>query len=185
VPLWEEAIRAFGDIGDENYALLASRFLAGTYDDLGHRRRAREMHEEHLRVARSTGNKEIEGDMLGTLGTYALEEGRVDEALPLLKEGLLIDRDLGNRLEVVLILRTFARALALAGRVEIAARLLSSSETLREEEAFRRTWFGEPGEEVLSPIRSQLDEATFVRAWEVGRKLTMDEAIALALDAIG
>jgi len=34
------------------------------------------------------------------------------------------------------------------------------------------------------PIRSQLDEAAFVQVWERGPSLTVDEAVALALECL-
>jgi hypothetical protein len=37
-------------------------------------------------------------------------------------------------------------------------------------------------EKTLAVVRSQVDEAAFADAWEQGRKLTADEAVALALD---
>jgi predicted ATPase len=184
---FDESSRAFSELGDENYALLAARNLAGTYSDLGDRERARALHEDNLRRARAMGNEEIEGDLLGTLAEYAMDDGRVQDALPMLRESLLISRDLGNRgnrLEIALSLRRSAQALALRGKAEAAARLLSSSEALREEIGFSRSWFGEVNEETLAPIRKQLDEAAFAEEWARGKKLTIDEAVALALDSL-
>jgi len=183
----EESIRAFRELGDENYALLAVRNLAGTYSDMGDRERARALHEDNLRRARDLGNKEVEGDLLGTLAEYAMEDGRVEDALPMLRENMVISRDLGNRgnrLEIAMALRRSARALAFTGKAGTAAQLLSCSEALREEIGFSRSWFGEVNEETLAPIRSQLDEAAFAEAWEQGRQLTIDEAVALALDSL-
>ncbi len=39
-------------------------------------------------------------------------------------------------------------------------------------------------EEALATIRTQLDEAAVAEAWEQGRALTVDEAVALALDSL-
>ena len=39
-------------------------------------------------------------------------------------------------------------------------------------------------EEALRAIRSQLDDAAFAEAWEQGRALTADEAVALALESL-
>jgi len=39
-------------------------------------------------------------------------------------------------------------------------------------------------EGTLVIIRSQLDEAAFAEVWEQGRTLTLDEAVALALDSV-
>jgi hypothetical protein len=71
----------------------------------------------------------------------------------------------------------------LTGNAETGARLLSCSEALREELGFSRSWFGPVSEEMLTPIRSQLDDAAFAEAWKQGQKLTIDEAVALALDS--
>jgi hypothetical protein len=37
-------------------------------------------------------------------------------------------------------------------------------------------------EETLATIRTQLDDGAFADAWEQGRKLTLEDAVALALD---
>ncbi len=182
--LWEESVRAFRELGDENYAMLASRVLTGTYYDLGDRERARELHEDTLRRARAQGNQELQADLTGTLAEYALEEGRVQDALPMLKDSLRICRDLGNPLEIAMAFRRSAWGLALTGRAETAARLLSCSEAMRLEMGFKRLWFGELKKEELNRIHVQLDEAAFSEAWEEGRKLSVEEAVALALESL-
>ncbi len=40
-------------------------------------------------------------------------------------------------------------------------------------------------DEATGLIREQLDEAAFTEAWEEGRKLTVDQAVALALGEVG
>jgi len=39
-------------------------------------------------------------------------------------------------------------------------------------------------DETLTAIRAQLDEAAIAEAWEQGRTLTLDEAVALALESL-
>jgi len=39
-------------------------------------------------------------------------------------------------------------------------------------------------EEALAAIREQLDEAAFAEAWEEGKALTADQAVALALEEL-
>jgi hypothetical protein len=63
-----------------------------------------------------------------------------------------------------------------------AARLLSRGEALREKiGAGLESWAVEMNGRTLTAIRLQLDEAAFTEAWEQGRALTVDEAVALAL----
>ena len=76
--------------------------------------------------------------------------------------------------------------LAFGGRAEAAARVLASGETLYEEMgASPMGWLKRANDEALTLIRAHLDEAAFAKAWEQGRTLTADEAIALALDSTG
>jgi predicted kinase len=79
----------------------------------------------------------------------------------------------------------FAHVLAVEGKAEAAARLLSSSDAQCEEIGMSlRSWDREFFDQTTAIIRSQLDEAAFVEAWERGRTLTADEAVALALDSL-
>jgi hypothetical protein len=45
-------------------------------------------------------------------------------------------------------------------------------------------WLKRANDEALTLIRRQLDEAAVAEAWEEGRKLTADEAVALARAAL-
>jgi hypothetical protein len=75
--------------------------------------------------------------------------------------------------------------LAFAGRAEAATRVLSTGEMLYEDMgAAPMGWLQRGNNEALVLIRERLDEAAFAEAWEQGRKLTADQAVALALDAL-
>jgi predicted ATPase/class 3 adenylate cyclase len=182
--LFEEALGMFRSLGDDHYVLLAIRLLAWMHYELGDRARARSLHEEVVRRASATGNERMQATSLGALGEYALYEGRIEDALPLLAESSRIYRDVGERPELVVNLWRFARALAITERPGEAARVFSAAEALREEiGASPYRWMEEINEDTLAAIRAQLDEAAFAEAWEQGRTLTVDQAVALALDS--
>ena len=46
-------------------------------------------------------------------------------------------------------------------------------------------WLKRGNDEALALIHARLDDAAFREAWEQGRALTADEAVALALTALG
>ena len=46
-------------------------------------------------------------------------------------------------------------------------------------------WLKRRNDEALALIRAQLDDAAFLEAREQGRALTADEAVTLALSALG
>jgi ATP/maltotriose-dependent transcriptional regulator MalT len=183
-PLLEESVRILRELGNEDYALWTTRTLAWTYHELGDLERAQALHEDNLLRARVLGNEPLKAALLGSLAMIAVKQGRVQDALTLLKENLPIWRDIGERLEIAVCLCQVAHALAAAGRAETAARLLSCSEVLREEVGGSEAWVARMNEETLAAIRAQLDDAAFAEAWEQGRTLTADEAVALALDCL-
>jgi len=68
--------------------------------------------------------------------------------------------------------------------VGTAVRLISCFEALREEIGGGKAWVARMNEETLATIRAQLDETAFADAWEQGRTLTADDAVALALESL-
>ncbi|OFW72800.1 MAG: hypothetical protein A2Y55_05060 [Actinobacteria bacterium RBG_16_68_12] len=102
----------------------------------------------------------------------------------MLKEAYRLYSELGDVYRIVVTLCRFARLLTLERKVETAARVLSSSEVLLQDLGARRSWVSNMNDETLTAIRAQLDEAAFAEAWEQGKALTADEALALALGSI-
>jgi tetratricopeptide (TPR) repeat protein len=183
--LWEESVRLFHEAGDSFNALLATRMIAWAYDELGEPDRARRLKEDVLEQARAAGDKHVQVHALEALVHRAAEE-RGDEAVAMLSEAYELNRELGDRFREAVLVCRFARVLAFAGRAEAAARVLATGETLYEKMGGSpRGWLRRANDEALTLIRAQLDEAAFAEAWEKGRTLTADEAVALALDSPG
>jgi ATP/maltotriose-dependent transcriptional regulator MalT len=179
-----ESLRRFRALGDDHYTLLATDGLAGVFDRLGDVANARPLHEENLRRARALGNRRVAALSLDQLASYARDDGRVDEALAMLRESLAILIDVDDRLGIGENLARFARVFSVAGRADAAAELLAALEVLYEETGSGvLLWVAEQNEETLGLIRSRLSEETVADAFERGRRLTVDEAVALALDA--
>jgi len=181
-PLLEESVRLFRELGDEHFAGMATFNLAWACSELGDRERARALTEDNLHRARAMRDERMEAFSLESLAAYAHTEGRIGEALSMLKESLRIRRDLVDPVHIAMNLSNFAAALAVEGRTGTAARLLSSSVDAYEKIGGSvPRYVAERNQETLETIRAQLDEAAFAEAWEQGRTLTADEAVALAL----
>jgi predicted ATPase/class 3 adenylate cyclase len=181
--LFEDALRRFEELGDEHYVLLATRLIAWMCYDLGDRDRARALHESVVRRAQAVGNQRMQATSLGALSEYALDDDRVGDAIPMLTESTRIYHDLGERAEVVINFYRFARALLLRGRPEAAAELLGAADALNAEMgASLQYWMRDMNDVTTAMLRETLDDAAFGEAWERGAKLTLDEAVALALE---
>ncbi len=181
--LYEESVRVFRELGDEHSALLVTRNLASIHAYLGEDERARALYEDNLRRARASHSDRLEASTLGALAMIALGEGRVDDAASMLKSSLRIHARLGDVLDTAVDLCRFASVLARQGRVATAVGLLASFESLSDEVGIRRSGVVEMNERTLAAIRTQLDAAAIAETWEQGRKLTVGEAVTLALDS--
>ena len=183
-PLLEESVRHFDELGDEHYLGVAKFNLAWAYDELGDRESARALTEDNLRRARTRRDARMEAFSLESLAAYARTEGGSGEHLSLLREILRVRRDLIDPIHIAASLSHIADALAVKGESGTAARLLSSSVRAFEEIGISVPRFvAVRNEETLATIHAQLDEAAFAEAWQQGRALTVDEAVAIALDS--
>ena len=182
--LFEGSIRTFRELGDEHSALLATRSLAFSYEDSGDLSRAQALLGDALRLARGTHNPRLEASLLGALAGYAFDEGRLNDALWMLRESIRIHAELGDHLDSAADLSRTARVLAITGHPATAVRLLASLSALRPEIGGRRALVESITEETVSRVRRQLDEATFSSEWQAGQSLTIAEALRLALEAM-
>jgi len=185
LPHMEKGVRRFREVGDEHRALQATRMLAWCHEKLGDTARADEVRADLLRDARAAGDEQMEARALATLAAAATDEGRTADALALLKDAYRIDRHIGIPEEIAVDLIRIARALAVAGKANAAAAVLARSEAIRAELGVTHPdWILEWQEEAESKARAGLDEVAFAESWERGRSLTVDEAVALALEPV-
>jgi predicted ATPase/class 3 adenylate cyclase len=183
--LAEESLELVREAGEDELVVAATNTLAFVYYNRGDLEGARALHEANLQRARKLGLKDYEAGTLGSLSIIAADECRAEEALHLVKESVSVARSLGSLQDIA---QSLCRAADLLvrfhGNADAAARLLSCFEGLRERIGVSLTWVARKNEQTLAEIRRQLDEASFEEAFELGRKLTAEEAAELALTAL-
>jgi predicted ATPase len=185
-PLVLKSVRRLREVGDVHRALQAARMVAWCHLELGELERAKAFYEELLRDARSAGDQQMEARALATLSQFATDDERNQDALDLLREAYRLDREFGDPFEIANDLAYFARALAFSDRAATAVRLVSLYEAMCEERGIpQMSWVAKISEDAMSRARARLDDAAFAEAWEEGRKLTADGAVALALGGVG
>ena len=184
LPFLAEALSLFREIGDPDSVMGVTRLLASLYKGSGDFDRARPLYVANLSHAREVDNTLREAQSLGALALIAADQGQSGEALSLAAEHLPIARD-HSRLDLSTAFARVAYVLARAGRIAGAARTLSYSEALTEEIDANVPWVVGLNEQTRAIAREQLGEASFAEAYEQGRALTADDAIAVALDALG
>lgn len=142
------------------------------------------MVEENLALRRRMGDRMGTASGLSVLGMAALDRGDPEAAKSFIVESLTLSSVLGQEPLIAENLEVLAGISGEQGFEMRAAQLWGAAEALRE-----AIGIPQPHDEkrVLEPFleaaRSRLDEATFRAAWEEGRVLTEEQAIALALES--
>ncbi|HEX2090530.1 MAG TPA: adenylate/guanylate cyclase domain-containing protein [Actinomycetota bacterium] len=181
--LFEESRQIYRELGDEHFLLLANANLGRVTYELGDRDQGIALHEANVRRARELGNERVEAGVLSQLGTMLGEVGRLEEATAIVGEAIRIEHRRGNVMEVAIGLSRLASVMTLRGLADTAARLLASSQSLTQQLGSRGLPFGSVrrNEETLARLRTQLDASALAQNLEKGKRLTIDDAVALAL----
>jgi tetratricopeptide (TPR) repeat protein len=181
--LYEEGLTLSRNLGG---AELLGAYLISLGDEYlleGNPERAIELNEEAAELYRKRGRRSQLQAALDILGWSALISDDHQKAEALHEESLLLCRELGDRLIGSESLEGLACIAAGGGGAERAARLFGAAEALREaagyQQAPRARSLREP---YLAAARSEVGETAWVEAWEEGRSMTFEEAIAYALE---
>lgn len=159
--------------------------LAWACDELGEVERAQALAQECLRHARAFGAARNVAFALDLADFHAHEEGRLDEALDAALEGLRIRRDEGDVQHELDGISRVAAIHARARHFESATSLLSSSLHLHEKLGMLvPLWQEKRNDETLRMLHEHFDDVAFSEAWEQGTRLTLDEAVELALASL-
>jgi tetratricopeptide (TPR) repeat protein len=129
------------------------------------------------------------GDLVGTVsalqdqGYLAQQQGDQARAAVLLRESLARCRDIDYQWISVWCLAGLGRVAVAQGQAEHATRLLGATAALFEifypvRDPVDRADY----ERAVAAARAHLDAVTFDTAWSVGRAMTVEQAIAYALD---
>jgi Tetratricopeptide repeat len=138
--------------------------------------------EESLATFRELGDKGGIAWSLNRLGHVAREQREYEAARALYEESLAICWELGDKPVVLRDLEGLAAVAVAQGESERAARLFGAAEGLREAIGTPRP----PAERAehdrsVAAARAALGEEALAAAWAGGRDLSLEQAVALAL----
>ena len=138
---------------------------------------------ESLALYRTVGDQKYVGGLLLDLGRTAHSHGDDTWAALLYRESLLLWEELGSTVEICDCLEGLAGSALVAGQPQRAVRLLGAAAALRE--ACHSSPLPDYRLEIdrnVTLLRTQLAPAVFDAAWAEGRAMTLEQAIAYALD---
>jgi DNA-binding CsgD family transcriptional regulator len=140
---------------------------------------------ECLAIARQLGERRLVGRASHRLGDLAFVFGEYGAAWAHYEAGVRIHQMLGDRHYLALGLDGLAGVATQQGQPRRAARLLGAAAALRDQVGPTAERSYEPlYDDFVARTRAALDEATFDTAWNAGRLLTPDAALAEARIAL-
>lgn len=133
-------------------------------------------------TSRRIGNKRGAYSSQSDFAHLLRQRGELDEALMIYKDVLPKWKDLGHRAAVAHVLECIAFILVRKEEPEIAVLLLGAADALRESiDSVMTNMEKEEHKGEVSALRELLGDTSFNKEWDQGRKMTMDQAIELAL----
>jgi predicted ATPase/class 3 adenylate cyclase len=177
-----EGIGIARELGDDEIIgryLQAEGYMAFMGDDLT---RARELLEEGLAIAERSGDRMAIAMSHHTVGQVARLDGRSDDAAEHYRQALRFGHEMGDAAALSEPLQGLAAVAIATGALEKGVRLLGANEAIRE-----RLGGGPPPEwlrlgDPLAQARRELGEEAYDRAWAAGLAMSVDEAVAEALE---
>ncbi|HKY55079.1 MAG TPA: tetratricopeptide repeat protein [Anaerolineales bacterium] len=158
-------------------------YLGDIAFDLNEAERARSLYEEAISMLREIGEVSLLAYSVRRLGQLACRRGDYESSISLCKESLSLNQEISDLQAILACLVGFA-AIALAlGKLERAARLMAAVETQLASFSIRLLALDKKEyERNLALLRRQLDEKTLINFWAKGNAMTMEQAIAYALE---
>lgn len=182
---YEEALALRREIGDRHGIAITGGNLGELAIDEGDLARARVLLEESLAIRRELGNDYGAGHCLIWLANVARAEHDDRQMLSYFKEGLALLQKVGDSEGIVSSLEWLASVLAEGSQVEQGVRLWGAAEGIREAIGIPMPLLDRSHqEEAIARARAECDQAAFARAWAEGRAMTLDQAIAFALETL-
>jgi predicted ATPase/class 3 adenylate cyclase len=144
---------------------------------------ARALYQESLAITRELGNESQLAASLGNLGNVEFSLGDYPSARSYYSESLRVSKDLGRSYSVAFCLCGLAGVASATAEPHRAARLLGAADTLLElTGAALQIEDRPPYERGIASAREQLGADEYEKAWQEGRAMSLEEAIAYALE---
>jgi predicted ATPase/transcriptional regulator with XRE-family HTH domain len=178
----EESIGLFQEMQDTwgyAVALMSLAYLAYRKED---RASAFVLNEQALSAFRDLGDQYFQSVCLYEIGSFRAKQGDWKDGLAQLRESLRISRELDSKYEIASGLLRFAEAGQHIGQIANAVKLYYAAKNVSDSIG---AW--QPDDELkldeyLTPCRLALSKTEFEAAVEEGRAMTMEQAIAYALE---
>lgn len=182
--LLEQSLEIWRMMGPEGKVGLSwtLTFLADVALNQNESNEASSIYEESVAILREIGEKNFLAYSIRRLGLLAWREKDYGKAIALYQESLSLNRELGDLRGVLACVAGFADIAVVQGKFARAAQLMAALETQLVSMGMRllpvdRTEY----ERNLAHLRTNLDKKAFMKFWAKGKRMSLEQAIAFAL----
>jgi tetratricopeptide (TPR) repeat protein len=181
----EESLQIARELGNRNGAARSLGNLAMVAAEQGDLAAARALAEECVEILRELGDRGGIAIGLHTLGDIAFRASDFESARTRFRESLSILRELGDRERIAYSFEEIASVAVALREPVLAARIFGAAERLREAMGIPPARDDVLSSRIAAARDALDDDASFQRAWQHGRALTLEDAIPLALGEAG
>jgi predicted ATPase/transcriptional regulator with XRE-family HTH domain/Tfp pilus assembly protein PilF len=175
-----ESLTLYREAGDKWGAAGALEGLGVSIRDSGDPSRATPLFEESLALFEETGDTKNVAVAHLNLAGAARYRGELDEASTQYKEALQGSQRVGDRARIIDGLAGLGDVLAAQGRYKMAARLLGAVNGLSGDGGPAGSSDAATFAAAVATVGASMSKDAFASAWETGRALSIDEAVAAA-----
>jgi predicted ATPase/class 3 adenylate cyclase len=182
---YEEALPVFRKLGDKwgvANSLANLGEVACNQEDYA---TAASLFEESLASFREIGAKRGVADSLLGLATAVRKQEDYQKANALLRQSLAIWTELGNKRRIIECLEALAEIAVCQGEPLVGAQLLGAATSQREAARLPLDSAAQNERAIyIAKMRGEVGETAWTGAWKQGRRMTLDEAAAFAMEII-
>jgi predicted ATPase/DNA-binding XRE family transcriptional regulator len=181
---FEKAADLFLEIGDKWTAAVMFSYLAVAWLNKGDHSRAKPPAERGLVLSQEVLHRRGTLTILYVLARVAQAERNHEQARWLFEEGLTYSAEVGEKTNAALCLEELAAIAASDDRLVRAARLWGAAEALLKRIEVTALPYAPDRslyQEQVAAARARLDQEMWADAWEEGRAMTTERAVAYAL----
>jgi predicted ATPase/DNA-binding CsgD family transcriptional regulator len=180
--LLEEGLVLFRELGNQWGMGIQLKYLSHTATSLGSFEKAKALANECLAVFRQVGDKRQVALALYAMALATHGQGDNKGARDMLAQALPVLCETQDKYHVACCLQALGGIACAEEEYERAASVFAAAEALSQTIGVRMLIQPPDLERQLATTRARLDEATFTKAWAAGRALTLEHAIAYALE---
>jgi len=181
--LLEQSLTVAQEGNDRVGIAAALHNLGAILHDQGDVARAARLIEQSLAQYRSLHNERGITLALANLGLVTFKLGDHGRASACYLEALALARERGDKRVIAYMLGELAKVAAVTGKSHRATRLAAAHVALNEAQRLQMpAWYSTEFDQVVAGVREALGAPVFAAAWAEGRVMSVEQAIAYALE---